>query len=326
MSDRVLALSMRPKYFDELVGQDEIKKSLSNQFKSGRIPHLFIITGPIGCGKTTISRILALYLQVRCESLNELTEEHWKDYKKFDIHEINAANKNGVDDIRNIIEMMNYKPFLPSKAKIVILDEAHQLTTAAQNALITETEDVNDHVFYIFCTSAVNKIIPAIIRRAFIIKPQLLDEESINVLVDKAKIYAKFEGDTKDLIQYLLMNDIRSSGLVLQAAEKYFTGDNSINEIGSSSKIDTLEVCRTIVNGNWSKCATLLKESTKTDVFMLKNCILGYLRTVLLKSTGLKAQKIAKAIHIITSHSSEDCLPSLLASICLSCEHLSLAK
>src|SRR4051794_1808865 len=117
MSARVLALSMRPKSLDELVGQDKMVECISNQFATGRMPHFYLISGPIGSGKTTFARILARDLLHPAE-----------------IEEINAANKTGVDDVRALVDKMRYKPVHPKKNRVVILDEAHQLSNSAQNA------------------------------------------------------------------------------------------------------------------------------------------------------------------------------------------------
>lgn len=327
--DRVLALSMRPKCLDELVGQDELIGTLTSQFASNRIPHFYIISGPIGAGKTTLSRILALILQtqVKCESIKDLHNLPWNDYKKYDIHEINAANKNGIDDIRSIVEMMKYTPMAPSKAKVVILDEAHQLTNAAQNALLTETEDVAKHVFYIFCTSAISKIIPALQRRAYIVSPKPLDSEAIGELIQKAKERVEFEGEVEPLVEALKMHDICSPGLILQAAERYFSGipaHESVLASVENSKIDTMALCRAVAKGDWKACAGQLKDATKTDVTTLRSCVLGYLKTVLLKSIGSKASGVARAMQTIATHQMDDtvCLPSFMASVCLACERI----
>jgi DNA polymerase-3 subunit gamma/tau len=132
-TDRVLSLSMRPKLLEELCRKEtELVISLENQFSTGRIPHFYILHGPIGSGKTTFARILAMALQLGPKEVApfNIPPEIWEKYKD-DIKEINAANQNGVDDVRALIETMKYMPIAPSKAKVVILDEAHQLTTAA---------------------------------------------------------------------------------------------------------------------------------------------------------------------------------------------------
>lgn len=326
-SNRVLSLSMRPKYLKDLVGQTELCSSLTNQLQSGRIPHLYIICGPVGSGKTTLARIIALSLQVNSKNFNDLTEENWVNYKKYDIEEINAANRNGVDDIRQLIENMKYKPLPPSKSKVVILDEAHQITSAGQNTLITSTEDVSEHVYYIFCTSAVNKIIPALLRRAFILTPQPLTSEVIPILVDKACEEAGYDGDKDELVDVLVANDITSPGLILQAAERYFSGIPPIQSvlISESSKFDSMAICRAVASGKWIVCAELFKNVTKSDVTMLRGCVLGYLKAILLKSTGAKGLKLAKAIQSIAASVADEqvCLPSFLAGTFIACEHLS---
>lgn len=325
-SDRVMALSMRPKLLEDLVGQEENVNTLSAQFATGRIPHFYIIHGPVGAGKTTLARIISLVLQTPNPQDFKLTEEDWQNYKKYDIHEINAANKNGIDDVRSLVEIMKYQPLPPSKSKVVILDEAHQLTNPAQNALITETEDVSKHVYYIFCTSAVNKIIPALQRRAYLLTPKSLDDEAIIELINKAKEKFNFEGEIDQLIEALQLYSVRSPGLILQAAEKYFIGISAMEAVFSSEscKLDTMAICRAIVNGCWKDATNQLKNATKSDTLMIKACILGYLKSIIVKSIGTKAISVAKAIKSITETSNEDseALPSLLAGICFACEHL----
>ena len=325
MSDRVLALSMRPKVLEDCVGQDDFIATLQNQFSTSRIPHFYIIHGPVGAGKTTIARILALAFQ-----LNKLTlsEEDWTLYKRYDITEINAANKNGIDDVRTIVETMKYKPMSPSRAKVVIMDEAHQLTSAAQNALLTETEDVSSHVYYIFCTSALNKIIPALQRRAYLISPKPLSEEDVSMLLEKAANIVGFTEDIKPLYDALTTSYISSPGLILQAAEKFFSGIPPCESIYNceTTKIDTMAICRSVCSGSWKETAVLIKAITKSDINMVRNCILGYLNKVLLGSVGTKAISAAKAIRNLVDENGSECLPAFVASVCIACEHMKSAK
>jgi hypothetical protein len=307
--NRILALSMRPKTLTDLVGQEKVVESLQNQTSSGRIPHFFILSGSVGAGKTTFARILAKEL-----------------FTPADVQEINAANKTGVDDIRELVEKMKYKPVYPSKYRVVILDESHQLSNAAQNALITETEDVADHVFYIFCTSAIGKIIPALKRRAFIICPEPLNEDNINFLLEKAQKVANYQKDITELVKSLVENGITSPGLVLQAAERFFSGLSSTNSVllSDDTKVDPLIFCKLFSSGQWNKCANVLKDITKGDVPCLRNSALGYLKTMLLKSTGARAYNISKAINHLSSVTYDDgtMLPSFIASVCLACDFL----
>ena len=323
-TDRVLALSLRPTRLDDLVGQDNVRKLLKEQLESGRVPHFFILAGPVGSGKTTLARILARTLQ------SPTRREPVPDGPNYDIQEINAANRNGVDDVRDLVAKMRYRPVAPSTAKVVILDEAHQLTNPAQNALITETEDVPDHVFYIFCTSNVSKIISALKSRAFIIQPLPLDTVSTRQLLQKAAVSAKFEGDLDALVNALDTNEITSPRLILQAAERYFGGSNATDSVyfTEGSSLDTMGLCRNVSGGNWKGAAEILTKATKADVYMLRSCVLGYMKSTLLKCSGSKALTLAKAMDMIGKCPLDDTIayPMFLASICQACEIMSVSK
>ena len=311
---RILALSLRPSDLDQLIGQSDTVKSIQNQVSSGRLPHFFIISGPVGAGKTTLARIIAKRI---------IPEAH--------IQEINAANKNGVDDTRDLIDKMRYKPVFPAKSKVVILDEAHQLTTQAQNALLTETEDVADHVFYIFCTSAVSKIIPGLKRRAFMIIPKPLSANGIRELLTAAfKITGQEKPETEVAQLHKALEDagVNSPGLVLQAAERFLSGLSPQNSVTftDDSKVDPLTLCRAVSAAQWSNCCEILKDVTKADIPALRNSLLGYLKAILLKTTGTKATKLSKAItHLSVDTIRADegaALPLFLASVCMACDSL----
>lgn len=336
---------LRPKKLENVIGQDEIVLSLKKQFDSGRIPHFFIIYGASGTGKTTLSRIIAMMLQ-KAENMDTIN------YSKYDIKEINAADKNGIDDIRALIDNSVYKPYSPSIAKVVIMDEAHQLTTQAQNTLLKLTEDPPEHMYYIFCTTNLVKIIAALKRRAYIINTKGLKKEDVMKLLKYANGYnlytqganksesredwysieesqkemyikkAETEHSVVSLYESLIKYDIDSPGLILQAAEKYFNGSEPDDCIFNTSNdsLDTLKLCNLVSKGDWKGSANILKDAKKEDIIMVRNCVLGYLKTILLKSESEKALNIAKAIKTMSEYT--DDLPTFLAYVCIGCEYL----
>jgi DNA polymerase-3 subunit gamma/tau len=325
-SDRVLSLSLRPKTLADCVGQDDLIALLENQFNSGRIPHFFILHGAPGSGKTTLARILALALQLPPDAHDRLrpTPEMWAAYKQYEIREINAANQNGIDDIRALVETMRYKPMAPSRARVIILDEAHQLTAAAQNALLTEVEDVAAHVYYIFCTSQVSKLLPALQRRAYIMEPRPLNAEETGALLERAAAAADCEEDLEPLKKVLADNGIATPGLVLQAAEKFFGGlpaEESAFQ-ANIANIDSLAVCRAVGAGNWKAVAKLLKPLAKSDIPMVRFGCQGYLKSMLLGAAGPRALNIANAIRALDDMAGMDNLPVFLANVCIACNYL----
>lgn len=335
----MLIHSLRPKKLDNVIGQDEIVLSIKKQFDSGRIPNFFIIYGSPGTGKTTLSRIIALMLQKAPEGAL---------IGKYDIKEINAADKNGIDDVRALIDNSAYKPYAPSIAKVVIMDEAHQLTTQAQNTLLKLTEDPPKYMYYIFCTTNLVKIIAALKRRAYIINTKGINKESTMKLLRYANGYNLYTKeatskvwDTLDeseqdpyikkadsvlsmvpLCDSLIKYDIDSPGLILQATEKYINGSSPEDSIFNTSNntLDTFKLCNLVSKGDWKGSANIMTIMKKEDIFMVRNCVLGYLKTILLKSESEKALNIAKAIKAISEYCDE--LPTFMAYVCIGCEYL----
>ena len=159
MSYTVLARKYRPQKFSEVIGQEHVTRTLQNAIEQGRTAHGYIFSGHRGIGKTTVARILAAALNCRskdhpvpepcgiCESCTEIRAGN-----AVDVIEIDAATNRGIDEIRELREAARYRP-ARDRFKIYILDEAHQITNAAFNALLKTLEEPPDHIVFMLATT-----------------------------------------------------------------------------------------------------------------------------------------------------------------------------
>ena len=160
MSYQVLARKYRPQKFSEVIGQEHVTRTLKNAIEQGRVGHGYIFSGHRGIGKTTVARILAMALNCRsqdhpvpepcgvCDSCTEIRAGN-----SVDVIEIDAATNRGIDEIRELREAARYRP-ARDRFKIYILDEAHQITDAAFNALLKTLEEPPSHVVFMMATTA----------------------------------------------------------------------------------------------------------------------------------------------------------------------------
>ena len=159
MSYQVLARKYRPQKFSDVIGQDHVTRTLKNAIEQGRIAHGYIFSGHRGIGKTTIARILAMALNCQsqdhpvpepcgvCDSCVEIRAGN-----AVDVIEIDAATNRGIDEIRELREAARYRP-ARDRFKIYILDEAHQITDAAFNALLKTLEEPPGHIVFMMATT-----------------------------------------------------------------------------------------------------------------------------------------------------------------------------
>ena len=164
-----LPLKYRPMTFDDVVGQEHVVKTLRNAIEADRIANAYLFIGPRGIGKTTLSRIFAKALNCQnpkgvepcgeCVNCREIAAGH-----SLDVTELDAASHNKVDDVKPIIESVEFKP-ATSRFKIYIVDECHMLSNAAWNALLKTLEEPPPHVRFIFATTEGDKVLPTIVSR-----------------------------------------------------------------------------------------------------------------------------------------------------------------
>jgi DNA polymerase-3 subunit gamma/tau len=171
---RVLARKYRPVDFTTLIGQEAMVRTLRNAIASGRIAHAFMLTGVRGVGKTTTARIIARALNCIgpdgkggptvdpcgvCENCRSITED-----RHVDVIEMDAASRTGIDDVRELIEGVRYRP-VSARYKVYIIDEVHMLSEKAFNALLKTLEEPPPHVKFVFATTEIRKVPVTVLSR-----------------------------------------------------------------------------------------------------------------------------------------------------------------
>jgi len=171
MENLVLYRKYRPQSFADVIGQEHVTVTIANEIKSGHVAHAYLFSGPRGCGKTTTARIIAK--AVNC--LNRKPDEaepcnkcanclEIQSGRAIDLIEIDAASHRGIDDIRELREGIKFAP-TKLKYKVFIIDECHQLSKDAANALLKTLEEPPAHAIFILATTELHKILPTILSR-----------------------------------------------------------------------------------------------------------------------------------------------------------------
>jgi len=189
----------RPRRFSEVRGQEHVVAALQNAVREGRVLHAYLLSGPRGTGKTTAARILAKALNCTgeatdgepccscdsCEAIDAGTS--------FDLHELDAASNNKVDDIRDLLSKVALGT--PGRTKVYLLDEVHMLTAGAENALLKTLEEPPDHVVFVLATTEPHKVVETIRSRSQHLELNLLGAEDLESLVRDVVVEAGLDVD-----------------------------------------------------------------------------------------------------------------------------------
>ena len=280
---KVLARKYRPQKFADLIGQESLVAILSNAIVNNRIAHAYVLTGVRGVGKTTTARLIAMSLNCQkresksfepcgsCESCVSIRQD-----RNLDVIEIDAASKTGVDDIREIIDHVKYKP-INSTYKIFIIDEVHMLSKNAFNALLKTLEEPPEHVKFIFATTEVKKIPITILSRCQRFDLHRIENKLLTSYLFKVSELEKIniEQDAMTLIVRAADGSVRDGLSLLDQAianqNESISANQIIDMLGLADRGKIFDLLNHIFQGNAIKALQIYNElhQAGADIIMI---------------------------------------------------------
>lgn len=270
----------RPRSLGEIAGQQDTVRMLESFLKRKELPHALLFSGPSGCGKTTIARILKR--EMGCD--------------KLDYQEINAAESRGIDTIREIAQHVGLSP-IAGKCRMWIMDEAHQLNSFSQNALLKLLEDTPDHVYFILCTTDPAKLIRTIYTRCTHCKLGTLYPSDlaqvIKDVVERSKETVQMPG--ADVIKAIIEaadGSARKAVVLLGQVADLVTKEEQLAAIQKPEvQQQAIELARLLINPKtkWPAVAELIKNLDESPEG-IRHLILSYASTVVLGGGSLSSK------------------------------------
>ena len=284
----------RPQDFDEVVGQEAVVRTLRNAIESSQVRQAYLFAGPRGTGKTSLARILAKALNCAqgptpkpdstchaCVSIANGTS--------LDVVEMDAASQRGIDDVREIRERVILQP-VEGRYKVYILDEAHQLTDAAWNALLKIVEEPPPHLVFVFCTTALDKVLATVRSRC---QTFLFARPRLSELVVLLRRVADGEGfDVPDaalaLVARAAKGSFRDAVSTLDQLAAATGGEISVQAVlqllGAVDEETLFRLCDLVIDRDSAGALTFVEELSEQgqDVGRLVTDLLEHLRHLLL--------------------------------------------
>jgi len=289
MANLAIYRRYRPQKFSEFIGQEHIVQTLTNAIPMGMISHAYLFSGPRGSGKTTLARLLAKAINCqnrkengfepcnKCSSCLEIAQGN-----AMDLIEIDAASHRGIDEIRDLRDKIGFLP-AKSKYKIFIIDESHQLTKEAANALLKTLEEPPSHVIFILATTEAYKMIPTIVSRCqrFDFKKLTFKEitKKLELISRGEKI--NFDKTALTLIAQNAEGSLRDAESLIDQSISFFSGKK---EILTEDLKDLLGILEISAISKFVDC--LLEKNPATAISFLQEQI----------SQGLNLEEFAKSL------------------------------
>jgi len=270
----ILYLKYRPKTFGQIVGNKEIINSLEKMTDNPETcPHAILLQGETGCGKTTISRIIADKLGV----------------KGADFTEMDSADFRGIDTVRTIRKQVMFAA-REGKYRLFLMDECHKLTGDAQSALLKILEDTPKHVFFILATTDPQKLLKTIRGRCSVFTVKPLHEIEMSKLLKK--VVRKEREELDDLVYEQIIQDaVGRPRNALQILDQVLRVDKDLRlataKKTAEEESESIELCRALLAGNgWKKVSNILRKLNEQgqDAESIRRHVLGYANAILLKS------------------------------------------
>ena len=234
MNNKILALKYRPKFFNEVIGQEFCIQSLSNSIKLNKIHNAYLFSGTRGVGKTTIARIFAKSLLCKegisetpcgkCESCLGIDKNN-----NLDLIEIDAASRTKVEDTRTLMENVQYAP-ASSRFKIYLIDEVHMLSTKSFNALLKTIEEPPEHVKFLLATTDPDKLPETVISRCLHFKLNSISEATLSDHIENTlkKENIKYESQVPSIVAEAAKGSARDAMSILEQCISY--GNGNLND------------------------------------------------------------------------------------------------
>ena len=278
MSYQVLARKYRPSSFAEVVGQEHVLKALQNSIQHNKLHQAYIFSGTRGVGKTTIARVFAKCLNclksdvAQVEPCNACTAcEEIRIGRHIEFLEVDAASRTGVDDMRELLESVQYKP-TNARFKIYLIDEVHMLSPSSFNALLKTLEEPPPHVMFLMATTEVKKVPKTVLSRCLQLNlkiiPRIQIHQHLKSLLELESI--AYDEDSLGLIADSAQGSIRDGLTLLDQAIAHGNGSLNTEEVkallGTIDQSYVIELVDQVANGNGDGAYDALHRITELNV------------------------------------------------------------